>query len=316
LAFLLRDSRIPVVVTTEVLRRRLPETDGCTVLCLDAEPSPLDGQRTDDPVSGTTPDNQAYVMFTSGSTGTPKGVGVPHRAIVRLVRNTNFVALGPDETVLQFAPLSFDASTLEIWGPLLNGGRVAIFPPHLPSVQELGEFIEERGVTTLWLTASLFNQQVDGAPAPLRNVRQLLTGGDVVSPVHARRFLEGTPGCRLINGYGPTENTTFTCCFPMQDAEDVGETVSIGRPIANTTVWILDGDLNPAPVGVPGELYAGGAGLARGYLNRPALTAERFVPHPFSSTAGARLYRTGDVARWLPDGTIDFMGRRDQPRGR
>ena len=270
------------MLTTRERLDRLPRPEA-HVLCLDDEPSALAGQSRSNLQRQTHPDNLAYVMFTSGSTGIPKGVGVPHRGIVRLVRNTNFVRLGPDDVVLQFAPLSFDASTFEIWGPLLNGGQIAIFPPHLPSVDELGGFIQEEGVTTLWLTSGLFNQQVDSALDSLRNVRQLLTGGDIVSPVHAQRFLREIPGCRLINGYGPTENTTFTCCFPMRDAADVGATVSIGRPVANTIVRILDRDFQPVPVGVPGELIPAGPDWRGGARTTPA---DRFVPDPFGGTAG------------------------------
>jgi amino acid adenylation domain-containing protein len=252
----------------------------------------------------------AYAMFTSGSTGRPKAVGVEHRGIVRLVRGADYADLGPDQTFLQLAPAAFDASTLEIWAPLLNGGRLVIFQGEPSSLSDLGEAIARHGVTTLWLTAGLFHQVVDHGIEILRPVRQLLAGGDVLSPAHVNRILTEIPGCRVINGYGPTENTTFTCCFPVPGPISPGRTVPVGRPISGTTVHVVDRELQTVPVGVAGELLTGGDGLARGYLYRPALTAERFVPDPFGPP-GARLYRTGDLVCWRADGTIEFLGRLD-----
>ncbi|HEX6036831.1 non-ribosomal peptide synthetase, partial [Longimicrobium sp.] len=251
----------------------------------------------------------AYVIYTSGSTGTPKGVGVEHRSVVRLVRETDYAHLGPDETVLQAAPVSFDASTFEIWGALLNGGRLVLMPGAASSLDELGQTISRHGVTTLWLTAGLFGAMVDERVEHLAGVRQLLAGGDVLPVEAVARVRERFPHIRLINGYGPTENTTFTTCHTVDDAW-TGGPVPIGSPIANTRVYVLDGRMRPVPVGVPGELYAGGDGVARGYLGRPALTAERFVPDPFGAP-GSRLYRTGDRVRWLADGTVAYQGRLD-----
>ena len=239
-------------------------------------------------------------MSNSGSTGRPKGVCVTHRNVVRLVKATNYAGLGAEEVFLQFAPISFDASTLELWGPLLNGGRLVVFPAALPSLAQLGEVIEQHQVTTLWLTAGLFHQMVEDHVDSLGSVRQLLAGGDVLSVPHVKRVLEQLDGCCLINGYGPTENTTFTTCYPMTDVSALGSSVPIGRPIANTRVYILDARLQPVPIGVAGELYTGGDGLGRGYLNRPELTAEKFIEiELFGRTE--RIYRSGDLARWLPD---------------
>ncbi len=273
------------------------------------------GHREDNPAPSVSADHLAYVMYTSGSTGMPKGVAVPHRAVVRLVQGTDYVLLGPAEVFLQLAPVSFDASTFEIWGALLHGARLAVFPGRVPSIEELEAALQQHGVTTLWLTAGLFHQIVDERPGALAGVRQLLAGGDVLSAAHVRRVLEELPGCTLINGYGPTENTTFTCCRPLTGPDAAGASVPIGRPIANTQVYLLDQSLHPVPVGVAGELYAGGDGLARGYLGRPELTAERFVPDPFGAgmgEAGGRLYRTGDLARRRMDGDIELLGRTDQ----
>jgi len=261
-------------------------------------------------------DGLAYVMYTSGSTGRPKGVAVPHRGVVRLARDigdAGDTGLGPGEVFLQFAPISFDASTFEIWGDLLHGARLVLAPEGALALADLGEQIERHGVTTLWLTAGLFHLMVDHQLDRLRPVRRLLAGGDVLSPRQVERALRALPGTRLVNGYGPTENTTFTCCHPMALPDDVGRSVALGRPIAETRVHILDRGGRPVPVGASGELCTGGEGLARGYLNRPDLTAERFVPDPFAvlEGAGGRLYRTGDLARYRPDGRLDFLGRID-----
>ena len=215
-------------------------------------------------------------MYTSGSTGRPKGVSVPHRAIVRLVVNTTYVRWGADEVFLQLAPLAFDASTFEIWGSLLHGARLVMFPPGPLSLAALGETLVRSKVTTLWLTAGLFHQVVDDQLASLAGVRQLLAGGDVLSPAHVRRVLAAHPGLVVINGYGPTEGTTFTCCHRVTDAATLGASVPIGRPLENTRVYILDRHGEPCPVGVPGELHIAGDGLARGYWNDPELTAARF----------------------------------------
>ena len=253
-------------------------------------------------------ENLAYVIYTSGSTGKPKGVAVPQRAVVRLVKETNFMRFGADEVFLQFAPVSFDASTLEIWGSLLNGAKLVLFPSQLPSLEELGATLREHQVTTLWLTAGLFHQMVEHRIDDLRGVKQLLAGGDVLSVPHVKKVLEQLPDCQLINGYGPTENTTFTCCYSIPQNWN-GRSIPIGRPISNTRVYVLDKNLEPTSIGVPGELFIGGDGLARGYLNRPELNTEKFISSPFDSNE--RLYKTGDKVRWLSDGNIEFLGRID-----
>src|SRR5947207_15273525 len=257
------------------------------------------------------PEDPAYVSYTSGSTGQPKGVVVPHQGVVRLVKGTDYVSLSSEETLLHLSPLSFDASTFELWGALLNGGRVVLLPPGQPSLGEIGETIREYRVTTLWLTAGLFHLMVDEHVDYLKPLRQLLAGGDVLVPQHVLKARRALAGCRIINGYGPTESTTFTCCYTVADERALAPSIPIGRPIANTRVYVLDASLQPVPVGVPGELYAGGDGVACGYLNQPQLTAERFIPDPFNSRAGARLYRTGDQVRWQPDGNLEFLRRLD-----
>jgi aspartate racemase len=310
LAYMLQDAQPLLLLTQTKFLSQLPNS-GANVICLDdAAGSAIARERSDNPLCETTLENLAYVMYTSGSTGYPKGVSVTHRNVVRLVKENNFASLNANEVFLQFAPLTFDASTLEVWGPLLNGGQLVVFPPHAPTLEELGRTIEENKVSTLWLTAGLFHQLVDACPQSLTPVRQLLAGGDVLSVPHVEKALRFMNGNRLINGYGPTENTTFTCCHLIKSAAD--HSIPIGRPLANTQVYVLDENYQPVPIGVPGELYVGGDGLARGYLNRPGHTADKFIPNPFSSTPGTRLYRTGDVVRYLPSGELEFIHRVDQ----
>ena len=261
------------------------------------------------------PEALAYLMYTSGSTGQPKGIAVPHRAVMRLVLGgAGPIRFGPEETQLLFAPVSFDASTLELWGALLHGARLAVHPPENPSLKDLGREIVRQRISLLWLTASLFHQLVDEEPDALHGVGQLIAGGDVLSAAHVRRALEPVEsrGGVLMNGYGPTENTTFTTCHSMDSAAEVGDSVPVGRPIPATTAHILDAAFEPVPVGSYGTLYTGGSGVAQSYLGRPAATAERFVPDPFSGQPGARLYDTGDLVHHRPDGTLLFHGRQDQ----
>jgi amino acid adenylation domain-containing protein len=291
---------------------RLPELPGVRVLPMSVLDQ-MEEERLDLPA--VSPDNLAYVIFTSGSTGRPKGVAVPHRGVVRLVRGAGYADLGPEQVFLQLTPVAFDVSTLEIWGTLLNGGRLVVPPVGRLSLEDMGRLIEQSGATSAWLTSGLFHQMVDGQLAALRPLKQLFAGGDVLSPSHVRRVVESLPDLAMINGYGPTENTTFTTCHTVRGLDASVETVPIGRPITGTRVFLLDRWLAPVPAGVIGELYAAGPGLARGYVGRPDLTAERFVPRPrlpgSVGEPGERMYRTGDLARFRPDGTIEFLGRRD-----
>jgi amino acid adenylation domain-containing protein len=310
LAFLLADTEVTVLLTQDRLVKHLPET-AAQVICLDTDWASIAQEAVANLVSEAAADNLAYVMYTSGSTGRPKGVSVIHRSVVRLVNGTTYAHFSNDEIFLQLAPLAFDASTFEIWGPLLNGARLVVLPPQPPSLAEIGQTLEQQKVTTLWLTAGLFHLMVESQLDRLRGVRQLLAGGDVLSVPQVQTVLRELDGITLINGYGPTEGTTFTCCHSMTASSQIGRSAPIGRPIANTQVYVLDAYLQPVPVGVPGELYIGGDGLARGYFKRPGLTAERFVPHPFSALPGVRFYQTGDRVRYRTDGTLEFLGRQD-----
>ena len=252
---------------------------------LDAEPT-------------SSPRHLAYVLYTSGSTGQPKGVGVPHQGVVRLVRDTNYMDYQGERTFLQFAPLAFDLSTFEMWGPLLNAGKLVIYPEGPVDLEHLGRTIVAERIDTLWLTAAIFHQMVEHRLADLADVRQLVAGGDVLGPAQVRKVIAALrPGHLLINGYGPTENTTFTTAWPMDRDTVIEDHTPIGFPIANTRVYILSPGLQPVPIGVQGELFFAGDGLARGYHDRPELTATAFLPNPFEPD-GARMYRSGDLGRW------------------
>ncbi|WP_375772564.1 non-ribosomal peptide synthase/polyketide synthase [Archangium gephyra] len=308
LSFMLEDAPPLLLLTSRALRSQLPVPSHLPALFV--EELSLDGLPTSAPASAVSSRNLAYVDFTSGTTGRPKGVAIEHRSVLRLFHGIHYAHLGPEQTFLLLAPISFDASTLELWGPLLFGGRLVVFPPQSPSDLELlSQVLTRHRVTTLHLTAGLFSQVVEHKPECLRGLHQLLTGGDVVSAPHVRRVLESL-GLPVTACYGPTESTLFTSCFRMSRPQQVGSSVPIGSPIANTQVYLLDASFQPVPSGVPGELFIGGEGLARGYLSRPELTAERFLPNPFGTT-GSRLYRTGDLARWRNDGVLEFLGRLD-----
>ncbi|KAB8173374.1 amino acid adenylation domain-containing protein [Lysobacter maris] len=320
LAFMLEDAAASAVVVDADGDGGSIAQDLPRVVCEASDP-PAEGAAVplEAPVAtpAAGPDDQrvreslAYVMYTSGSTGTPKGVEIPDGAILRLVCDVDYIGLGPSTRMLHAAPLGFDASTLEIWGPLLNGGCVVVHDERMPTASGLADAIERHAVTTAWLTAALFNTVVDDDPRHLAGLEELFTGGEALSVPHVRRMLAAAPGTRLRNGYGPTECTTFACTHAIEPGLDAdAASIPIGRPIAGTCLRVLSRQRRPLPVGVVGELYIGGAGLANGYLNRESLTAERFVADPFAASP-ARLYRTGDLVRARPDGAIEFVGRAD-----
>ncbi|HVF90512.1 MAG TPA: amino acid adenylation domain-containing protein, partial [Blastocatellia bacterium] len=310
LDFMMEDSSIKLLLTHQSLAHLLPNRSG-SLLCLDSRQAELSLFSPDDLNVELSPDNLAYAMYTSGSTGRPKAIAITHRGVVRLVKENTFARMDEREVFLQMAPVSFDASTFEIWGALLNGGKLVMMGEQKATLEEIGEAIAEYAVTTLWLTAGLFHQMVERNLEGLRGLRQLLAGGDVLRVEEVKKVLEGLEGIELINGYGPTESTTFASCEVMRRGYEVGQSVAIGRPIANTEVYVLDERMEAVPVGVTGEIYIGGAGLARGYIGRAELTAEKFLPHPHAVEGGRRLYRTGDLGRYRRDGAIEFIGRED-----
>ncbi|MBV9926801.1 MAG: amino acid adenylation domain-containing protein [Acidobacteria bacterium] len=308
LRFMIEDAGAKVLLTERRLRQDLPSCD-LPVACVDDAEADMPAVNLD---GGATPLNLAYVIYTSGSTGRPKGVGITHRSVQRFVVNTNFVEVLPADTVAQVSNFSFDAAALEIWGALLNGARLVFISKDLVlSPQDFADELASQRVTTLFTTTALLNHVAGETPGAFAALDNLLFGGEAADPRSVRRVLEAGPPRRLVNLYGPTESTTACSWHLVASVEDDAPSVPIGRPVSNTRLYVLDAQLRPVPVGVAGELYVGGDGLARGYLNRPGLTAERFVPDPFSGEPGARLYRTGDLARYLPSGEIDFVGRAD-----
>jgi amino acid adenylation domain-containing protein len=303
----LADARVALVVVDPSLAGRAP--DDTRLHCPGAAIStPVLAPARDE----TLPDDVAYVSYTSGSTGEPKGVAVTHRAVARLVSGPNWMTIRPDDVFLQLAPVSFDASTLEIWGPLANGAQLTVFPSGSIDLAEVAGALRDRAVTVLWLTAGLFHQMVTAHLDAFAGLRHVIAGGDVIAPDRVRALLAAHPQLTFTNGYGPTENTTFTTCWTSTVAPLEGASVPIGIPINGTGVAVLDEGLRPVPIGIVGELYATGAGLAAGYLHRPGATAERFLPCPLEDMPGERMYRTGDLARWLPSGHLEFLGRADQ----
>jgi amino acid adenylation domain-containing protein/non-ribosomal peptide synthase protein (TIGR01720 family) len=312
LHYMLEDSQAQVLILQQAMEENLPDNHVRRVY-IDSGWELIARQSTDNLDTRVTADNLAYVIYTSGSTGLPKGISIPIRGITRLVLNTDYIDIQPGERLAQASNASFDAATFEIFGALLNGAQlVGVAKDVALSLNEFAGQIAEHGITTLFLTTALFNQIANQAPGLFSTLKHVLFGGELVDPRRVREVLEKGRPERLLHVYGPTESTTFASWYEVRQMASDAATVPIGRPLANTEIYLLDESLQPVVTGVPGELYIGGPGLARGYLNRPELTAEKFVPHPFSTTPGARLYRSGDQARYLAGGDIEFIGRQDQ----
>lgn len=310
---MIEESRPVCVLSHSGVSKALP-SGSVPILLLDE----LEANLSQEPIAAllrvdVAADELAYVMFTSGSAGRPKGVEVTHRGVLRLVKNMDYLSLADRPRILQLSSPAFDASTFEIWGALLNGGRCVLGPERIPSVSELGHLLRDFRIDTLWLIATWFNAIIDEDPTVLSTVQQLIIGGEPLSVPHVVKALQVLKNTSIFNGYGPTEGTTFTCCYRIPaDFDPRRSSVPIGRPIPNTKVYILDSHTELTPAGVPGELCIGGDGLARGYLGDPRLTSERFIPNPFSDRPGDRLYRTGDRVRLLPSGNIEYLGRLDR----
>jgi amino acid adenylation domain-containing protein len=308
LAFMVEDSRVPLILTQSHLQAPLPARHVERV-CLDGIEATLAQASSANPPCRISAEDAAYVMYTSGSTGRPKGIIVPHRAVNRLVCQTNYIDLGPDDRVALASNPAFDAATFELWGALLNGARLVVLPRGVTwSAPALAAAIAQHGINTLFLTTALFNQLARERPELFGALDNLLFGGEMSDARWVRQVLRHGPPTRLLHVYGPTENTAFTTWHLVDSLAEEAVTVPIGRPIANTQVYILSPFLQPVPPGVPGELYIGGDGLAQGYHNRLELTQNAFIRHPFGA---GRLYKTGDLARFQANGRIDFLGRAD-----
>ncbi|WP_130886770.1 amino acid adenylation domain-containing protein, partial [Pseudomonas tolaasii] len=300
-AFMIEDSGARWVLTTsgtEVSGHRF-DLDS---LNLSAEPE-------HNPALEQSSETAAYIMYTSGSTGTPKGVLVPHRAITRLVINNGYAEFNPQDRVAFASNPAFDASTLDVWAPLLNGGAVVVVDQDtLLSREAFAALLQEQSISVLWMTAGLFHQYAEGLLPVFPQLRYLIVGGDVLDPsVIARVLKDGAPQ-HLLNGYGPTEATTFSTTHEILRADE--GSIPIGKPVGNSRAYVLDARQQPVPVGVAGELYIGGQGVALGYLNRADLTAHAFLVDPFND--GGLMYRTGDLVAWRADGTLQYLGRNDQ----
>lgn len=312
LAFMVGDAGVHVIVSTTERADRLPPC--ARVICAD-DPADTVAEGVAVQVAplaqvAIDADALACVIYTSGSTGTPKGTEVLHRGIVRLVIGSDCIELSPAAVVLHSVPLGLDVSTAEIWGPLLNGGNCVVHDETMLTGPGLARSVAAHGVTTAFIPVALFNTLVDGDPMHLGGLRQVFIGGEAISVPHVRRALAALPDVRFVNAYGPTECTTIATAYPIPASlPSAAMTLPIGRPIADTTAFVTGPTLELLPAGLIGELCLGGRGVARGYVGRPELTAERFVPDPFAPAG--RLYRTGDRARLLPDGQIDFLGRQD-----
>ncbi|HEV2147852.1 MAG TPA: non-ribosomal peptide synthetase, partial [Longimicrobiaceae bacterium] len=309
LAFMLADTGAPVLLTGGDRAALFAGYRGTRVRIEEASA----GDEAAAPVdAGVGPDDPAYVTFTSGSTGQAKGTMIPHRSIPGFIFGVGYVSFDPAQTLLHYSSISWDALTLELWASLVTGACCVLFDGPGTDLDGLAETIRKHGVTTLWVTSSLFNALIDTRPDALAGVSQLMVGGEALSVPHVRRAMEALPGVRLVNGYGPSECTVFCACHPLdRPLPPEAASVPIGRPIGDRRVYILDAYLNPAPIGIPGELHVGGPAVSIGYLGRPDTTAEKFVPDPFSRTPGARMYRTGDLALYRRDGLIEFVGRAD-----
>ncbi|HEX7238904.1 MAG TPA: amino acid adenylation domain-containing protein, partial [Longimicrobiaceae bacterium] len=311
LAYMLEDAAAPLLLTAVELRERLPEFRGEIVL-VEQGVAPAEGGGE----SSVVPDSLAYVIYTSGSTGLPKGVAVPHRGPANLLDDMEMRApLRPGDRCAVWTRLGFDVSVYELFSALSAGGTL-LFPAEetRASAEGYAAWLEAERVASAYVPPFMLRDLANRAEARpgAFSLRRLLVGVEPIPEPLLRRVADAVPGVRVVNGYGPTEASICATLYSLPEGPAPERTAPIGRPVRNTRVHLLDGGLNPVPGGVPGELYAGGAGLARGYLARPGLTAERFVPDPFAAEPGARLYRTGDRARWLPDGTLQFLGRADR----
>ena len=312
IAFMLKDAGVAHAIADDVAATRFT-APGLNVLCPDTDTKRIAALPADAPSVEVGPGDPAYVLYTSGSTGSPKGVVVPHRAVLRLVCDSDFETLGPGDAVGQAANPAFDASTFEFWGPLANGARIVpIAKSTVLSPRSLAATLAAEKVTSMFLTSALFHAVAREVPDAFRTMRTMIFGGEAVEPRWVREVLRAGPPARLLNGYGPTETTTFATWHQVRELPDRAQSVPIGRPIANTEAYVLRPDGELAAPGEPGELWIGGPGVALGYLARPELTAERFVERTIAPLPPRRLYASGDRVRLRDDLAIEYLGRRDR----
>ncbi len=306
------DTKAPILLTKSSLLDQIPEIPAA-IIVLDEETDRLSECSADNPAIPVKATDRAYIIYTSGSTGKPKGVVVPHRAINRLVKNTDYVRIEPEHVIGQASNAAFDAATFEIWGALLNGAKLSNIPKDtMLSAMDFADILKTKNISHLFVTTALFNQIAGQAPNAFAHLDTVMFGGEQVDPPSVRTIVKAKPPKNLLHVYGPTENTTFSTWYPIIQVGQKTTTIPIGKPIANSTCYVLDRYLNPVPVGIPGELYVGGDGVALEYLNRADLTAERFIPNPLPHSFDPVLYKTGDLVRYLADGNIEFLARMDQ----
>ncbi|WP_038476746.1 amino acid adenylation domain-containing protein [Shouchella lehensis] len=303
--YMIGDSCVTTLITTSTTLAQMPYLQIATIL-LDQEASQIDLIKATPPAMNVEPLDLAYIMYTSGSTGTPKGVAIPHQAIIRLVKETNYFQIDHQQTVGHFASTSFDAATFEIWGALLNGAKLAISNPEPITPESVAKVVRDHNVSILFLTTGLFNLMVDERIDDLIDVNYLISGGEVMSPTIAKKAVERLPNTRVFNAYGPTENCVFSTAFELTNRTNFDTSIPIGKVLNGTSMIIVNEELNIVDDGQIGELLLGGLGLASGYWNREDVTKEMFI-----YLNRERFYRTGDLVRKLPDGTIEYLGRMD-----
>ena len=309
LRFMLTDTKAAFLIADDSCAARLAGNlpERCQAIPLSSFPD-----EATEPVSfGGDPSDLLCIIYTSGSTGTPKGVMIEQRGVTRLVINPDYASIAPEDVFIHLAPLSFDTSLFEIFGALLNGARVVVLPHSVNQLTRIAEAVQQFRVSIMWLTSGLFSALVDECPNFVQSLRQLVVGGDVVSVPHARKALAAMKEGCLIDGYGPTENTTFSTCHRVRPEDLQTSTIPVGRPINGSGASILNESRQPVNAGEEGEIYVTGSGLARGYWNRPDLTSERFFDIETAPGRRERAYKTGDLGRYRPDGSIDFLGRID-----
>ena len=309
--FMLEDTAADVIISSSASIKKLPNLPGVDIIELDTDWQVISLEAKDNIAANILPDTLAYVIYTSGSTGRPKGVLVTHQNVVSLVKETDYVSFNDQNILLSTGSSSFDATTFEYWGMLLNGGQLILCPESkLLDHELLKNEIETKEVNIMWFTSSWFNQLVETDISLFEKLKTILVGGEKLSQKHIEKLRKTYPSIEIINGYGPTENTTFSLTYNIKNTSD-NASIPIGRPLNNRSAYVLYSDQKLVPVGVAGEIYLGGSGVAKGYLNQETLTAEKFINNPFAEDALSKLYKTGDLGRWLPGGNIEYLGRID-----